>query len=64
VRFSILAQNIMTKKQVVEERVYLAYTFTLQFITKGSHTEQEAGTDTEGCDSLACFSWLAQPALL
>jgi hypothetical protein len=26
----------MTKKQVVEERVYSAYTSTLLFITKGS----------------------------
>jgi hypothetical protein len=36
VRVSIPAQNIMTKKQVGEERVYSAYTSTLQFITKGS----------------------------
>lgn len=28
--------NITTKKQVVEERVYSAYTCTLLFITKGS----------------------------
>ena len=28
--------NIMTKKQVGEERVYSAYTSTLPFITKGS----------------------------
>ena len=28
--------NIMTKKQVREERVYSAYTSALQFITKGS----------------------------
>jgi uncharacterized membrane protein YhaH (DUF805 family) len=28
--------NIMTKKQVGEERVYSAYTFTLLFITKES----------------------------
>jgi hypothetical protein len=28
--------NFMTKKQVVEERVYSAYTSTLLFITKGS----------------------------
>ena len=28
--------NIMTKKQVWEEKVYLAYIFTLLFITKGS----------------------------
>jgi hypothetical protein len=36
VRVSILAQSIMTKKQVGEERVYSAYTSTLLFITKGS----------------------------
>jgi hypothetical protein len=28
--------NIMTKKQVEEERVYSAYTFTLLFITERS----------------------------
>jgi hypothetical protein len=33
---SIPAQNITTKKQVGEERVYSAYTSTLLFITKGS----------------------------
>jgi hypothetical protein len=36
VRVSIPAQNIMTKMQVGEERVYLTYTSTLLFITKGS----------------------------
>jgi hypothetical protein len=36
VRVSIPAQNIMTKKQVGEKRIYSAYTFTLLFITKGS----------------------------
>jgi hypothetical protein len=36
VRVFIPAQNIMTKKQVGEERVYSAYTSTLLFITKGS----------------------------
>jgi hypothetical protein len=36
VRVSIPGQNIMTKKQVGEERVYLAYTSILLFITKGS----------------------------
>jgi hypothetical protein len=36
VRVSIPAQNIMTKKQVGEERVYSAYTSTLLFTTKGS----------------------------
>jgi hypothetical protein len=63
--------NIMTKKQVGEERVYSAYTSILLFITKevrtGTQTVQEAGADaeaTEGCPLLACFPWLAQPALL
>jgi hypothetical protein len=36
VRVSIPAQDIMTKKQVGEERVYSAYTSTLLFITKES----------------------------
>ena len=61
----------MTKKQVGEERVYLAYTSMLLFITKevstGTQAGQEAGADAEameGCSLLACFPWLAQPALL
>ena len=61
----------MTKKQVVEERVYSTYTSTLLFITKKVRTEtqagQEAGADAEameGCSLLACFPWLAQPVLL
>jgi hypothetical protein len=36
VRVSIPAQNIMTKKQVGEERIYSSYTSALLFITKGS----------------------------
>jgi len=36
VKISIPVQNIMTKKQVGEERVYSAYTSTVLFITKGS----------------------------
>jgi len=36
VRVSIPALNIMTKKQVGEERIYSAYTSTLLLITKGS----------------------------
>jgi hypothetical protein len=61
----------MTKKQVGEGRVYSAYTSILLFITKevrtGTQTGQEAGADAEtmeGCSFLACFPWLAQPALL
>jgi hypothetical protein len=63
--------NIMTKKQVGEERVYSAYTSILLLITKevrtGTQTGQKAGADAEameGCSLLACFPWLAQPALL
>jgi hypothetical protein len=37
----------MTKKQVVEEKVYSAYIYTLLFIAKkgrtGTHTGQESG---------------------
>jgi hypothetical protein len=61
----------MTKKQVGEKRVYSAYTSILLFITKevrtGTQAGQEAGADAEameGCSLLACFPWLAQPALL
>jgi hypothetical protein len=59
--------NIMTKKQVGEERVYLAYTFITKEVRTGTQAGQEAGADTgtmEGCSLLACFLWLAQPALL
>jgi hypothetical protein len=63
--------NNMTKKQVGEERVYSAYNSILLFITNEARTEtqtaQESGADTEameGCSLLACFPWLAQPALL
>jgi hypothetical protein len=59
----------MTKKQL--GRVYSAYISTLLLITKevrtGTQTGREAGADTEaidGCNLLACFPWLAQPALL
>jgi hypothetical protein len=61
----------MTKKQVGEERVYLAYTSILLFITKevrtGTQAGQKAGADAEameGCSLLSCFPWLAQTALL
>jgi hypothetical protein len=71
VRVSIPGQNIMTKKQVGEERVYSAYTSTLLLSPKniktGTQAGQEAGADAEameGCSLLACFPWLAQPALL
>jgi hypothetical protein len=61
----------MTKKQVGKKRVYLAYTSKLLFITKevntGTQADQGAGADAEameGYSLLACFPWLAQPALL
>jgi hypothetical protein len=64
-------KNIMTKKQVLEERIYSAYTSILLFITKevrtGTHAGQAAGADAgamEDCSLLACFPWLAQLALL
>jgi hypothetical protein len=45
-RVGIPAQNIMTKKQVGEERVYSASTSTLLFIAKGSQDSNlhRAGT--------------------
>jgi hypothetical protein len=61
----------MTKKQAEEERVYLAYTSILLFITKGVRTGtqvgQEAGADAEameGCSLLACSAYsLIEPTL-
>jgi hypothetical protein len=71
VRVSILEQNIMTRKQVGEERVYSAYTSSLLLSPKeamtGSQAGQKAGADAEAmeeCSLLACFPWLAHPALL
>jgi hypothetical protein len=71
VRVSILAQNIMTKEQVGEERVYSAYISILLFITKGCRTGTQAGQEAgaeaetmEGCYLLACFPWLAQLAFV
>jgi hypothetical protein len=62
VRVSIPAQNIMTKKQGGEERVYSAYTSILLFITKEVRTGTQAGQESradaeamEGCSLLACF---------
>jgi hypothetical protein len=63
--------DIMTKKQVGQERVYSAYTSTLLFTTKevrtGTQAAQEAGADAEameGCYFLACFPCLVQLAFL
>ena len=71
VRVSIPWSNIMTKKQVGEERIYLAYTSILLFITKevrtGTQAGQEAGADAEameGCSLLACSACsLIEPRL-
>jgi hypothetical protein len=58
----------MTKKHLGKKGfIQSAYSSTLLFITKGTQTGQEAGADAEameGCSLLACFPWLAQPALL
>ena len=61
----------MTKKQVLEEKVYWAYDYILLYISKevrtGTQAGQKAGADAEameGCSLLACFPWLAQPVLL
>ena len=42
VRVSVPAQNIMTKKQVREEKIYSAYTSTLLFINKGSEDQNSS----------------------
>jgi hypothetical protein len=63
--------NIMTKKQIGEKGFIQLTLSTLLFITKGSQdwnsSRSKAGADAEameGCFLLACFPWLAQPALL
>ena len=40
--------NIMTKKQVGEESVYLAYTSMLLFITKGNHDWNSSRPESRG----------------
>jgi hypothetical protein len=58
--------NIMTKKQVGEERVYSAHTSALLFITKevrtGTQAGQEAGAAAEAMKG--CSYWLVSPGLL
>jgi hypothetical protein len=61
--------NIMTKKQVGEERVYSAYTSTLLFITKGSQgrNSHRAGTWRQELMQRPwrdVLYWLASPGLL
>jgi hypothetical protein len=56
----------MTKKHFGEERVYLAYTSILLFITKevrsGTQAGQKAGADAKAMEG--CSYWLASPGLL
>jgi hypothetical protein len=63
--------NIMIKKQLGRKGFIELTVSTLLMITKGCRTrtqaDREAGADAkaiEGCYLLACFPWLAQPALL
>jgi hypothetical protein len=69
VRVCIPAQNIMTKKQVGEERVYSAYTSTWLFITKGSQHRNSHRTGTWRQELMqrpwrGAAYWLASPGLL
>jgi hypothetical protein len=70
VRVSIPGQNIMTKKQAGEERVF----FSLHFHIAVDH-QRMSGLELKqvrkqelmrghGRMLLACFPWLAQPALI
>jgi len=66
---SIPAENIMTKKQVGEEKDYLAYVSTLLFITKGSQdrNSHRAGTWRQELMQRPCRDaayWLAPHGLL
>jgi hypothetical protein len=53
----------MTKKQVVEERVYSAYTSILLFITKEVWTGTQAGQEAGAKPTEECY-WLAQCVFL
>jgi hypothetical protein len=63
--------NIMTKKHLGRKR-FIQLTLphcrsSPKEVRTGTQTGQEAGADAkamEGCSLLACFPWLAQPALL
>ena len=62
----------MTKKQVREERAYLAYTSTLLFITKEVRTGTQAGQELKQVRKQELMQrpwrdvlyWLASPGLL
>jgi hypothetical protein len=72
VRVSIPAQNIMTKKQIGEERVYSAYTSHIavhhqrksELELKQARKPPGSMEAMEGYYLLACFPWLAQLSLL
>ena len=76
VRETIAVVNHHDQKYVGEERIYLAFTSTslLSLEEVGSQHRNsnktrnlEVGADAvamEGCCSLICSSWLAQPAFL
>jgi hypothetical protein len=69
IRICIPAQNIMTKKQVGEERVYSAYTSTLLFITKGSQDRNSHRSGTWRQELIqrpwrGAAYWIAFPGLL
>lgn len=72
--FLLLPGNTRTQKQVGQERVYLAYIYSISmYITKGSWDPElkhirnlEARADAQamaGCCLLTCVPWLVQPLL-
>jgi hypothetical protein len=61
IRVSIPVQNIMTKKQVGEKRIFSAYTSTLLFITKGSQVRKQELMQKPWRDVLY---WLASSGFL
>ena len=71
VTIAVMRHHHHDQRDLGEERVYLAYTYTPLVIIEGSQDRNLkqgrnliAGTDVEDmkeCCSLACSSWLAQP---
>jgi hypothetical protein len=73
VRVSIPAQTSRTRSKLGRKGfIRLTYMLTCCYssskeVRTGTQAGQGAGADAEameGCSLLACFSWLAQPALL